>query len=39
MIDLTQTVMQAQVVFAFGLIAIAVLYYVFYKKPPVRSKK
>ncbi len=39
MIDLTDTLIRAQVAFAFGLIAIAIFYYVFYKKPPIRSKK
>ena len=35
MIDLTQTIIQAQIAFALGLIAIAVVYYVFAKKPTV----
>lgn len=33
MIDLTQTIIQAQIAFALAVIAIAVVYYVFGKKP------
>ncbi len=38
MIDLTQTVIQAQIAAFLGIIAIAVVYAVFIKKP-IRSKK
>lgn len=38
MIDLTQTVVQAQIAFALAVIAIAVVYYVFVKKP-TRTKR
>ena len=33
MIDLTPTITQAQIAFALAVIALAVVYYVFYKKP------
>lgn len=38
MIDLTPTLNQAQIAFALAVIAIAVVYYVFAKKP-TRSKR
>ncbi|MFH1840637.1 MAG: hypothetical protein ABH807_00540 [Candidatus Shapirobacteria bacterium] len=39
MIDLTPTINLAQIAFAFGLLSVAVLYYVFAKKPLVPPKK
>jgi hypothetical protein len=38
MIDLTQTITQGQIAFALAIVAIAVVYFVFAKKP-TRSKK
>jgi len=38
MIDLTQTLAQAQIAFALAVIALAVVYYVFAKKP-TRTKR
>lgn len=37
MIDLTQTITQAQIAFALAVITIAVVYYVFAKKSPHRK--
>lgn len=33
MVDLTPTITQAQIAFALAIIALAAVYYVFYKKP------
>ena len=38
MIDLTPQITQAQIAFFLGVIALAVVYYVFYKKP-TRTKR
>lgn len=38
MIDLTQQLTQAQIAFFLGVIAVAVVWYVFGKKPTKRSK-
>lgn len=39
MIDLTQQLNIAQIAFGIAVIAFVLTYYVFYKKPSVRSKK
>lgn len=39
MIDLTPTITQAQIAFALGLMAIAVVYYVLTKKPLRQSRR
>ncbi len=39
MIDLTQALTQAQIVFGLSVIALAVVYYVFAKKPIVSKRR